>query len=427
MTHTLIAPSSPPGIDPPAAPRGIDLARDPLPANLRPGAELGVLDITKWFGEQSGGVKTYLTEKARYVAADPRHRQVLVIPGAHDAVTVTPGVTTYRLRGPRIPTQTHYRFLLAPRTTRRIFQHERPHLIEVGSPLFVPWVTRVAARGLGIPLVTFYHTSLPGTLASLGVAAGKGRLWRQLIGAYARRLDALFARTIVASEAAARELEGMGVANTARVPLGVDLERFYPARKAQRESTLRRLGLPTDRPIGLYVGRLAAEKRLDVLLDAWVNVERACGAHLVIAGGGAQEDALKARCIARQVSWLPYQHDREMVARLHAAADIYVSPGDVETFGLSALEALASGTPVAASAAGAVAELVTASRAGQVFEPGSPGDCARAIRQLLASEPAMLRLRARAYAEREHDWGIVFDRLFTLYRTVRDEAPGLHS
>lgn len=426
MTHTMPVPLAPTGMEPPAVPRGINLSRDSLPGNLRPEAEVSILDITKWFGEQSGGVKTYLTEKARYVAADPRYRQVLVIPGAHDAVTITPGVTTYRLRGPRIPTQTAYRFLLAPRTTRRIFRHEHPDVIEVGSPLFVPWVTRMAARGLGIPLVSFYHTSLPGALASLGVPPGGGRTWHRLIGAYARRLDTLFARTIVASEAAARELGGMGVTNTARVPLGVDLERFYPARKAQRESTLRRLGLPTDRPIGLFVGRLAPEKRLDVLLDAWVNVERACGAHLVIAGGGSHEEALKARCIARHVTWLPFQHDREMVARLHAAADVYVSPGDVETFGLSALEALASGTPVAASAAGAVAELVTASRAGVLFEPGSPGGCASAIRQLLASDAAMLRLRARAYAEREHDWGIVFDRLFTVYRTVSHATPRLH-
>lgn len=403
----------------------LDLSVAPLPPVTRPRADVAVLDITKWFGETSGGVKTYLTEKMRFVEADQSLRQVLVIPGAYDAAGSGDGVTTYRLRGPRIPTQTAYRFLLAPRTTRRLIRHERPDVIEVGSPLLVPWVTRIAARGLGIPLVSFYHTSLPGAVASLGLP-GRGPLWRSLVGAYARQLDGLFSQTIVASESAARELASMGVDRTTRIPLGVDLDRFYPARKALREATLRRLGLPTDRPIGVYIGRLAPEKRIEVLLDAWVNVERACGAHLVVAGSGASEALLKARCIALNVTWLPYQHDREMVARLHAAADVFVAPGDVETFGLAALEALASGTPVVSSAAGAVAELVQASGAGEVFAPGDAADCARAIRRTLDGDQPTLRLRARVYAEREHDWRHVFQRVFNLYRTVIHAGSGLH-
>ncbi len=407
--------------------RAIDLSRDPLPSVTRPQAELSILDITKWFGETSGGVKTYLTEKMRYVESIPSLRHVLVIPGVHDAAGTGEGVTTYRLQGPRIPTQTAYRFLLAPRTTRRIIRHERPDVIEVGSPLFVPWVTRIASRGLGIPLVSFYHTSLHGAMESLGVHQARSRAWRRLVGAYARRLDSCFATTIVASASAAKELASMGVDRTEQVRLGVDLERFYPARKALREPTLRRLGLPTDRPIGVFIGRLASEKRIDVLLDAWVNVERACGGHLAIVGAGSHEGVLKARCIARNVSFLPFQHDREMVARLHAAADVFIAPGDVETFGLAALEALASGTPVVSSSEGAVAELVQASGAGALFESGNADDCANAIRRTLAADQPLLRLKARAYAEREHDWQHVFQQLFNTYRRLIHAHPRLDS
>jgi alpha-1,6-mannosyltransferase len=405
----------------------VDVRRAPLPPVDRPGARLALLDVTKWFGETSGGVRTYLTEKMRYVSAHRGLRHVLLIPGPFDAIAVGDGVRSYRLRGPRIPTQGAYRFLFATTSTRRIVAHERPDLIEVGSPVLVPWVTALAARRLGIPMVSFHHTSLRGAIQALGLPGAWPAGRRSLVGFYARRLDRLFRRTIVASEFAARDLAALGVSNTVRVPLGVDLERFNPGRKAQRDRTRRRFGLPADRPLALFVGRLAREKRLEVVLDAWVTVERACGGHLVIVGSGAEEAPLRACCAAQRVTWLPFQNDRELVAQLHAAADVFVAPGEVETFGLSALEALASGTPLVAPCAGAVAELVLASGAGVLYAPGSPGDCARAIRQVIDSDLAMLALRARSYAEREHEWTRVFDRLFNVYRSVVDETACLDS
>src|SRR5262245_30824112 len=103
-----------------------DLAASPLPPPLRPQARLAVLDVTEFFGETSGGVRTYLMEKAAYVEARPELRQVLVVPGGADAVSETDGVRCYRLRGPRVPTQRPYRFMLATRSNRRIVEHERP-------------------------------------------------------------------------------------------------------------------------------------------------------------------------------------------------------------------------------------------------------------------------------------------------------------
>ena len=405
--------------------RPISLAHDPLPAPDRPTASTAVLDVTKWFGETSGGVKTYLVEKARWISRREDVRHTLVIPGAFDALAEGRGTRVYRLQGPRVPNQA-YRFLLAPRTLRRIIAHERPTVIEVGSPVFVPWVTAFATRGLGIPLVQFYHTSIAGAWRSLGLARAPGRLGRGLLAHWVRSLDRLVARTIVASDFAARELAEAGVSRVTRVPLGVDLDHFYPARRAMRERTLRRLGLPLDRPMVLSVGRLAPEKRLECLVDAWPNVERATGAHLVIVGSGPLEAALRARCAATRVTWLPYQHDRVTLANLIAAADLFVAPGDVETCGLAALEALASGVPVVSSAEGAVAELVDASRAGATFQSGSAAGCAHAVRDVLAGDFASLSLRARSYAEREHDWATVFSRLLAVYQEVARETARLH-
>jgi alpha-1,6-mannosyltransferase len=124
-----------------------------------------------------------------------------------------------------------------------------------------------------------------------------------------------------------------------------------------------------------------------------------------------------------RVTWLPYLVDREALADLFAAADLYVAPSPSETFGLAAAEAMASGTPVLCADLGGVAERVSASEAGATFTAGDPSAlAAAAVRLFERSEPA-LRVRARDYAERHHSWDRVFDRLFELYRDVVATAP----
>ena len=144
----------------------------------------------------------------------------------------------------------------------------------------------------------------------------------------------------------------------------------------------------------------------------------ATGAQLVVVGAGAHEHALRRRSSSSRIRWISYLEDRAMIASLHAAADVYVSPGEVETFGLAALEALASGTPVLSANAGGLAELVDRSGGGALFAPGDARDFAANCISLLGNNRRALGLRARTWAEQEHDWTHVFDRLFTLYRDV---------
>src|SRR5262245_59330466 len=124
------------------------------------GQRLTVLDITKWYGETSGGVRTYRDAKQRYVRDRGTRRHVLVTPRDRDQMIDESSTRRYCVRGPLMPKQRQYRFLLAPRTLRRIIDTERPDVIEVGSPIFVPWITRFATRGRAVPLVGFYHTNV---------------------------------------------------------------------------------------------------------------------------------------------------------------------------------------------------------------------------------------------------------------------------
>lgn len=393
----------------------LDIARSALPPRLRPEAALGLLDISEYFSDTSGGVRTYLMQKARYVERHPELRQAILVPGEADAIVETSGVRCYRLRGPLIPFQASYRFLLATRSTSRIVAHERPDIIEVGSNYFAPWLIQRARRHWNAPVVWFYHAHLPRIVAPNGDADTRARrAAATVLAAYGRRIAGSVACTIVASEFVRRELATLGIERTARVPLGVDLDLHHPRRRAWAAETRRRHDLP-DGPLALYLGRFSAEKRVDVALDAWPEVHRRTGAHLLLVGAGAGAGRLPAR---PGVLIRPFERNREAVADLHAAADIYIAPGPAETFGLAALEALASATPVLAPSAGGVTELVERSGGGRVFRAGEPASLAEEAIAMFGDDLASLGARARQYAEREHDWESVFERLFEVYRHV---------
>jgi alpha-1,6-mannosyltransferase len=400
------------------APSALDISRIELPPRLRPTASVGVLDITEFFGDTTGGVRTYLLEKAKYVQRHSALRQVLVVPGARDEILEAGGVRCYRLHGPHIPTQKPYRFMLATRSTKRIVAHERPDLIEVGSAWCAPWLVHLATRGLDVPAVWFYHSNFPRIIAPRPHAAGWARLTASALAwRYVRRLGRMVQATIAPCQAVARELESVGVENVVHVPLGVDLDRFHPDRQVRAAETRRRFGLP-EGPLALYSGRLAAEKDIDILLSAWLEVERRTGARLALVGLGPAARWLQRTPGGRRATWLPYLRDRDLLADLYASMDLVVAPGSAETFGLSALEALASGVPLLSVDRGGVAETVSRSGAGRLYTSGDVGHLTEVAVDLLGSDLAALGRIGRRYAEEHHGWDTVFDRLFDTYRRV---------
>jgi alpha-1,6-mannosyltransferase len=377
-----------------------------------------VLDISEFFGETTGGVRTYLLQKARYVEKRPELRQVLVVPGAHDSIQETSGVRCYRLHGPSVPTQKPYRFMLATRSTSRIVAHERPQLIEVGSAWCAPWLVHLARRRLDVPAVWFYHSNFPRIIAPWPARASRFRRSASSFAwSYVRRLSRLVHATLAPSDFVAGELERAGVERVRRVSLGVDLDRFHPRRRAYAAATRRAYGLP-EGPLALFVGRIAREKELDLLLATWPEIERRTGMRLALVGDGPSRQRLQRQPGSDRFVWLPFQSDRERLADLIAAADLYVAPCSLETFGLSALEALASGIPVLTADRGGVAETVSRSGAGAHFQSGDAGALVEAAAGLMTADLGQLGLKGRSYVQAHHGWDLVFDRLFGVYRDV---------
>jgi alpha-1,6-mannosyltransferase len=135
-------------------------------------------------------------------------------------------------------------------------------------------------------------------------------------------------------------------------------------------------------------------------------------------GDGPDRDRLMALGDGTGILWRSHVRDRDHLADLVAAADLYLAPGPVETFGLSALEAMASGVPVLSVDSGGVPELVGASGCGALYHAGDAADfTARAI-ELVCSDLEPPGRAGRAYVEEHHPWNTVLPPLFDVYRQL---------
>jgi len=178
------------------------------------------------------------------------------------------------------------------------------------------------------------------------------------------------------------------------VPLGVELGEFGPT---CRDAKLReKLGLTDNRPLLIYVGRLDGEKKPDVVVEAFRSLPHGLGAKLVLIGEGPLKEDIAA--LGDDGILMPgYVRDRTELARWLASADIYVSAMADETFGVSIVEAQASGLPVVGIAAGAMLDRVT-SEAGRLGPIGDSAAMAENIMAVWNGDRAGMALKARSQA-----------------------------
>jgi alpha-1,6-mannosyltransferase len=359
--------------------------------------------ITPW----SGGLRTALQELgAGYVAAG--HEPVLVMPGAADHDEQTPQGRVITLRGPVLPLSGGYRLLLSKRRVRDILESLRPDRLEVSDRTTLRW-TGPWARRHDVPAVMVSHESVAGLL-SLPLRAGRhapsgeplmgtaGRVIQGMARVLADTLNArtaqAYAQVVCTTRWAAAEFERLGVPNLRHVPLGVDLELFHPRRHSPG---LRQRYAASGEVLLVHCGRLSVEKKPLRSLDALARL-RATGvpAVLVVAGDGPLRGRLErqAEGTGLPVHFTGFIPNRGAVAALLATADVALAPGPVETFGLAALEALASGTPVVVSGSGALPEVIGGAGVAVTGE-----DFAGGVLSVLGQPAEDRRTAARAHAE----------------------------
>jgi glycosyltransferase involved in cell wall biosynthesis len=263
-----------------------------------------------------------------------------------------------------------------------------------------------------LPLVGSYHTEL-GVYA--GLRSGDARLRAGMDTA----LAALYGQCEVVlspSESADESLRALGIPGEriGRWERGVDSSRFDPALRDPAS-------LPGELSV-LYAGRLTTEKGVDLLADAFLAAHAADPRlHLVLAGGGPEEDALRARLGSRAtfLGWV----EGERLARAYASADIFLFASRTDTFGQVLLEAQASGLPVVAVAEGGPRSLIEDGRTGRLCPPEARA-LATAVCEL-ASSPVLRRRLAEGglAAVRARTWERALGQLAAGYGEVLEARP----
>lgn len=302
----------------------------------------------------------------------------------------------------------------------RLIRRLRPHIVHTHTAKAgaIGRLAALLAGGTPRPIVvhTFHGHVLRGYFG-----APKTFAFRQLERALALVTDAL----VAVSPQVRDDLVELGVARRERfvvLRLGIELERRVATENGAREETRRQLGVPAERFLVGWIGRMTGVKRTD---DVLLAVERLRGrgvdAGLCLIGDGPDRDRVERRAhelgIARHCLYLGYQED---VAAWYAAMDAFLLPSANEGTPVSAIEALASGTPVVANRVGGVPDVVSEGVDGFLVEPGDVEGAADRLAEL-ASDPE-LRARLGEAGRREmferYSVSRLVDDIDRLYRTL---------
>ncbi|MCL3998413.1 glycosyltransferase [Streptomyces lavenduligriseus] len=355
------------------------------------GPSLRIVRLANFVTPASGGLRTALRELGKgYLAAG--HEPVLIVPGERHTDRDTEQGRVVTLPGPLLPGTGGYRVLTDRRRVAALLTELAPDRLEVSDRTTLRWTGRWARRAR-VPAVMVSHETADGVLRTWGLPEP---LARRAADSLNTRTAHVYSRVVCTTGFAEREFVRVGARNVVRAPLGVDLMERHPA---LRDPGLRARHARVDETLLVMVSRLSVEKRPGTALDALeVLLRRGRRAVLVVAGDGPLRDRLERHARARglPVTFLGHVSDRAALGALQASADVCLAPGPAETFGLAALEAMACGTPVVASALSALPEVIGSAGA---TAAGGPETFADAVELLLARAEPGRREAARARAE----------------------------
>ncbi|MET9528389.1 glycosyltransferase family 4 protein [Streptomyces coeruleorubidus] len=363
-----------------------------------------VVIVTESFPPDVNGVAHCALQTARHLV-DRGHAPVVVAPAPApgnkpDADVPCPVVHVPSLPLPGYP---QVRVALPSRRLAATLIEHRADVVHLASPFVLGVRGMAAAARLGTPAVAVYQTDLAG-YARTYMGAGEAAAWRRI-----RSVHGAADLTLAPSSAALRDLETHGVPRVELWPRGVDTVRFRPDR---RDEALRRELAPNGELIVGYVGRLAPEKQVELLAGA-CGLE---GVRIVVVGDGPSRPGLEqvlpgAVFLGRRTG--------DDLARVFASFDVFAHTGPFETFCQTVQEAMASGLPVVAPAAGGPLDLVAHGRTGLLVPPRDTAAVRDAVRALAADPALRAAFGAAGRATVEgRTWAAVGDQLIGHYANV---------
>lgn len=313
-----------------------------------------------------------------------------------------------------LPMYPGFRVGLPGGRVRAAVAEHRADLVHLAGPFVLGAGGCAAAIREQVPIVAVYATDLPAYARTYHTGAiGEAFAWHRL-----RKIHNAANLTLSPCTATASDLRAHGIQRVGVWARGVDCARFDPAKRS--EELHAQLAAGADLVVG-YVGRLAAEKRVDLLAE----IADLPGVRLVVVGSGPAEAAIR-RTIPSAV--LLGQRSGEDLAAIYASFDVFVHAGPHDTFGQTLQEAAASGLPVIAPAAGGPLDLVRDGVTGFLVKPGDARALADAVAALLADPAGRAALGAAArQMVLGRTWPVMCDQLLGHYADLlgagRSTAP----
>ena len=373
-----------------------------------------VCDLTQSWSPAGGGVATYLREKRDYVLARTPYHLLQIVPGPEDKVTVNGRHIFAEVGAGPVRGSPNYRFILRTRVVRDLLAQYRPDVIESLCPWVLPWTAINHRKAFPqTTLVAGYPTDFPNAhvyrvgRAKFGETIG--RALRRLSYGYAEITYREFDWVYTLSEGARHALADRKVRRSSMLTLGVDGDRFSPT--ARDPGYRAELGLAGEGPLLIYAGRLDNEKRADKLVAMFKRLPADLGAAMVLIGDGKLRDRLVEDARGLPIALPGFETNRARLARALASSDIYVSAMADETFGISVVEAQASGLPVVGVASGAMLDRVPPAlgRLGPVDDVQAMADNVVAVWREGATA---IGAAARAHVLERYSWARTFELLF---------------
>lgn len=256
---------------------------------------------------------------------------------------------------------------------RHLMEEIRPDVVHVASPFVLGWRAIQAAAAVGLPIVSVYQTEVPSYAARYRIPWAEALLWQHV-----DRMHSLATLNLVPSSFAKNQLRDRGLKRLKTWRRGVDLETFSPERRSPQ---LRAHLAPQAELLIGFAGRLAAEKQVEDL----AVLDSIPGTRLVIIGSGPQEQQLRRRL--PRAHFAGFRSGDELGTHM-ASLDLFVHPGEAETFCQTIQEAYAAAVPVVAVGRGGPLDLVDPGRTGWLYAPGDLAGMRSAVEHLVHDEAA---------------------------------------
>ncbi|MGO1283595.1 MAG: glycosyltransferase family 4 protein [Brachybacterium sp.] len=325
-------------------------------------------------------------------------------PGAEKHLRTSCGrrVRVRRVASAPMPGYSDVRIATTSATTlRRRIDEFQPDVIHLASPMILGGRAVVAAQKAGVPTVAVYQTDIPGYTARYGMPFLESASWQLLRDVHNRATV-----NLAPSLATRDELREHGIERVDLWRRGVDTSLFNPSLRSEE---LRAQYVRPEEKLVIYMGRLAPEKQVEDLKV----IHDMPGVRLLIVGDGPEREALR-RAMPR-ARFAGFRAGTDLAAHL-ASADLFIHPGELETFGQTLQEAMAAGLPVIAPRRGGPVDLVSPSRTGWLYTPGMLDEMRDCASDLLFDD-AKRRAFGRAAVEsvRKRTWPVLAEQLRGYY------------